>query len=391
MRRLAFAILAFVIGGLPAFAQSDTLTFYLQNVPLWSQETDFSKGGFSNFYRFRVMGEPTLGDFSFLFAYEQVATFRQNENLGIFVGAVPSGGEWLDLQWTIADEENVLWQHRFDRLKMAWTPTDVVEVSVGRQPVSWATTLFLTPSDPFSPFNPADPFREFRAGVDAARVRVNPGPFSEIDVVVRPTENDHLGEELTTLGRGLTTWKNWEISGWGGSLYGDIIGAFGLAGSLGSTAIRGEGNVRSIEGDVMFRGTVGLDRRFSVDRKDMYIVLEYQHDGLGASSPDEYLDVFQSDPFLRGELQVLGRDEAVFQGSYQIHPLWSLAALGMWNLNDRSFLISPSFGYSASDDSTISGGVFFGFGDDEVTRERPIPSEYGLAGMTVYFSVTIFF
>ena len=288
MRRLALALLALFIGGPAGLAQPDALTFYLQNVPLWSQETDFSKGGFSNFYRFRIMSEPTLGDFSFLIAYEQVATFRQNEGLGVFVGAVPSGGEWLDLQWTVADEENVLWQHRFDRLQVAWTPSDALEVSVGRQPVSWATTLFLTPSDPFTPFNPADPFREFRAGIDAARVRVNPGPFSEIDVVVRPTKNDHLGEELTTLGRGLTTWKNWEISGWGGSLYGDVVGALGAAGSVGGTAIRGEGNVRSLDGDVVFRGTVGFDRRFSVNRKDVYIIAEYQHDGLGASSPDEY-------------------------------------------------------------------------------------------------------
>jgi hypothetical protein len=123
----------------------------------------------------------------------------------------------------------------------------------------------------------------------------------------------------------------------------------------------------------------------------VYIIIEYQHDGLGASNPNEYLDIFQSDPFLRGEHQVLGRDEAVFQGSYQIHPLWSLAGLGLWNLNDKSFLISPSFAYSASDDSTISGGLFFGFGDDEVTSARPLPSEYGLAGTTLYFSVSMFF
>ena len=46
------------------------------------------------------------------------------------------------------------------------------DLIVGRQPVSWATTLFLTPADPFSPFDPADPFREYRGGVDAARLRV---------------------------------------------------------------------------------------------------------------------------------------------------------------------------------------------------------------------------
>jgi hypothetical protein len=391
LKRLPLALLILGLGNQLGLAQSKPVTLYYQNVPLWGQETDFSKGGFSDFNRFRIMSDPVLGDFSFDFAYEQVATFRQHENLGIFVGAVPSGGEWLDLQWTLADEEHVLWQHRFDRLAVSWLPKDSFELSVGRQVVSWATTLFLTPSDPFTPFSPADPFREFRAGVDSVRVRVYPGPLSELDIVVRPTKNEHVGEELTTLGRGLTTWKNWEVSGWGGSLYGDIAGAFGAAGSVGSSALRGEGVVREIDGDVVFRGTIGLDRRFSLYKRDVYLVLEYQRDGLGASSPDEYLEVFQTDPFLRGELQVLGRDETVVQASYQIHPLWSLAALGLWNLNDRSFLLSPSFSYSASNEATVSGGLFFGFGDDEVTPERPLPSEYGAIGTTVYFSVSLFF
>lgn len=391
MKRLALFLLILALGNQLGLAQSKPVTFYYQNVPLWGQETDLSKGGFSDFNRFRIMSDPVLGDFSFDFAYEQVATFRQNENLGIFVGAVPSGGEWLDLQWTLADEEHVLWQHRFDRLAASWLATDSFELSVGRQAVSWATTLFLTPSDPFTPFNPADPFREFRAGVDSVRVRVYPGPLSELDVVVRPTKNEHVGEELTTLGRGLTTWKNWEVSGWGGSLYGDIAGAFGAAGSVGSSALRGEGVVREIEGDVIFRGTIGLDHRFTLYKRDVYFVLEYQRDGLGASSPDEYLEVFQTDPFLRGELQVLGRDETAIQASYQIHPLCSLAALGLWNLNDRSFLLSPSFSYSASNEATVSGGLYFGFGDDEVTPEKPLPSEYGAVGVTVYFSASLFF
>ena len=93
----------------------------------------------------------------------------------------------LELQWTLEESEHVLWQHRFDRLNVSWTPAPPVQIQIGRQAVSWATTLFFTPADPFSPFDPADPFREFRAGVDAARLHVYPGALSEIDVVV----NDH--------------------------------------------------------------------------------------------------------------------------------------------------------------------------------------------------------
>jgi hypothetical protein len=37
------------------------------------------------------------------------------------------------------------------------------------------------------------------------------------------------------------------------------------------------------------------------------------------------------------------------------------------------------------------GGIFFGFGDDQPTEGRPLPSEYGLAGTTGFASVSVFF
>lgn len=367
------------------------ITGYYQNVPLWSQETELAEGGARDFNRIRLTTDPTFGKFSFEAAYEQVATVRQNQTDGIFVGAVPSGGEWLDLQWTLVDKEHVLWQHRFDRLKVSWRPNRKLELSAGRQAVSWATTLFLTPADPFSPFNPADPFRVFRAGVDTVRLRVYPSALSEVDLVVRPTNNEHLGEEMTSLGRGMAVVESWEVSGWGGSLYGDMTGAFGVAGALGAIAVRGEGVVRRVDEQTVFRGTIGIDRQIAVNGNDMYFVLEYQHDGLAAAGADDYVELFQTEPFLRGELQVLGRHETALQASYQIHPLWSIAGMWLWNLSDKSTLVSPSIAYSAGDEVSVSGGLFFGFGDDEPTTANPLPSEYGAAGATVFVSVSFFF
>ena len=52
------------------------------------------------------------------------------------------------------------------------------------------------PADPFAPFDPADPFRDYRAGVDAARVRIFPSAFSEIDGAVRIAE--YGGSRTTT-------------------------------------------------------------------------------------------------------------------------------------------------------------------------------------------------
>ena len=63
----------------------------------------------------------------------------------------------------------------------------------------------------------------------------------------------------------------------------------------------------------------------------------------------------------------------------------------LWNLNDLSALLAPSFAYSAGDETSISGGLFFGVGDSAITPGHSLPSEFGLAGTTGYVSLSWFF
>ena len=390
----AAAVLAGAAAGPGAArAQSSWLTGYLQTVPLFAGSTPFTDAGASAFNRLRLTTEPVFGPLAVEIAWDHALTLRQDDTdfslLG-GLGAVPAGGEWLDLQSSAVDRDHFRWLHRLDRLNVAWQANDAVELSLGRQAVSWGTTLFLTPADPFIPFSPADPFRVYRGGIDAARARLYPSPLSEIDVVVRPSRTP-AGEETTALARGLTTWRNWEISGWGGSLYGDAAGAVAAAGGLGVWAIRFEAVLRDFQGTVTGRGTVGLDRRLTVYGRDMGLVVEYQRDGRGAAAPEDFARIFRSPEFLRAEYQVYGRDEAAVQASYQIHPLLSVAGLWLWNLNDRSAIVAPSFSYSAGDETSIAGGVFFGVGADAVAAGRLLPSEYGLLSAVGYVSLTWFF
>lgn len=372
-------------------AQSRPWTGYVQTVPVWSGATPLAERNWSDLGRARLAVEHAVGPVSVSAAYEQLLSLRRRESVAaVGVGTVPGGGEWLDLQWTIDEETHAVWRHRFDRLELRWSPAASVDLALGRQAISWGTTLLLTPADPFVPFTPIDPFREFRAGVDAMRARVYPGPLSEIDLVVRPSTTA-AGTELTVLARGLTTWKGWELSGWAGTLYGDRAAAFGAAGSLASWALRVEAVVRDQDAGGTFRGAVGVDRLSQVAGRDLYFIAEYQRDGLGAADANRYPVVLESSPFLRGELQVLGRDEALVQLSYQLHPLWNLSALWIWNLNDRSALISPSFAYSAGNNASITGGIFLGTGSSEVAGTPALPSEYGLSGKTAFFSLSWFF
>lgn len=393
-RRATLALLFTILGAADSRAQGvpDIGGYYL-NVPLWSDSTPYAVGGFGDLQRLRLMIEPTLGPFDLEVAYEHLLSYSQravSAAVGsIIAGLTPGGGEWLDLQWTVEESDHWLWRHRFDRLSLRYAG-DAFEATVGRQTISWATTLFLTPADPFAPFDPADPFREYRGGVDAIRVQAFPGTLSDVDLVLRMSDTG-VGETVTALARGRTVWRGWELSAWAGALHEHVAAAFAAAGSVGRFAIRGELSLREEDDELIVRRTIGIDTQVQAFDRDLYLVLEYQHDEFGAADSGELLDVITSDPLARGELQVLGRDEIAAQAAYQLHPLFGATLLLLSNLNDPSLLIFPGASYSLSNEVTLQGGLYLGLGDGTAESPFEIPSEYGIVPTTLYLSLTAFF
>ena len=363
---------------------------YFLNVPMGTMEGPFTDAVASDFQRLRFMTRPTYGDFTFNVAYEHLITLRSDSGAGSMAGFAPigSGSDWLRLQGTIWETKNIHWRHRLDRLSVRYS-SETVDAVVGRQPISWATTLFLTPADPFVPFDPSDPFREYRAGVDAARLRVFTGAFTEFDGVIRMAETS-LGESVTALGRARTSLGSWELAGWGGVLHEEVAFSGAATLSVVGGVLRGEAVVRRSGDETVLRATVGADRSFDVGGRNVYVITEYQRDGFGAASSEELFSVLLSDPAQRGEMQVFGRDEIVVQGSIELHPLFSADALVLWNLNDPSALLAPGGSYSAGNEVTVRGGIYIGVGAGATEDGLP-GSEYGTVPTTLYVSVTWFF
>lgn len=377
------------------------LAGYYLNVATGSLEGALTPAGVADFQRVRLMISPRLGPLRTDVAYEQSLDLVSDPGLGLTpsLGRSSAGTAWLPLQWTIEDWDRGSWRHRFDRLLVTVPIGDFAEISAGRQTVSWATTLLFTPADPFAPFDPADPFREYRAGVDALRLQAFTGPFTELDLVLRLSELRDT-TEVTALGRFSTAVGQWELSGWGGLLYGEGAAAGAATVTAGGAALRAEAELRWP--DQTLRFSVGVDRSFPAAGRDLYVALEYQRDGYGAADPDGYLDLLFSDPFTRGELQVVGRDEAALQSSLQVTPLLTADLLAMWNLNDGSLLLAPAASWSLSNEVSLRSGLFLAFGDG--ARPFPAPtgpggtvvqsapaSEYGPVPTSLYVSLTAFF
>ena len=392
MRALIASVICVALGAADLRGQLFDVSAYYFNLGSGSGDSPLSDAGASDFQRLRIMWAPEVGPLALDVAYEHTLLWRGRDVLGTgAVVVVPeASGNWLALDWTVDRGDHFSWQHRFDRLGLTVPLSGAAELSAGRQVVSWASTFILTPADPFTPFDPADPFREYRAGVDAVRLQAYPGPFSEIDIVVRPISAID-GDQLTVLARAKTNWRGWDFAAWGGVLFDEPAGALSLVGALGPWAVRSEVAVRSEADDVIVRGTVGVDRRFSIGGRDFYLIAEYQHDGFGAASSHDLIGVVASGPFQRGELQVLSRDALAVQASYQIHPLWGIDLLTITSLVDRSALLSGGVSWSVGSNSSLRGGFFLGFGDDTVDPGTGFGSEFGAQPSVGYLSISHFF
>jgi hypothetical protein len=284
-----------------AHGQLPQFTGYYLNVGVASGASAFANASAFNFQRARLMTAPIYGAFEFDVAYEHLFTLRDGLTAMALTGGTTiaaSAGDFLPLQWTIEESEFVLWRHRFDRLLVRYLGENV-DATLGRQTVSWATTLYLTPADPFQPFDPSDPFREYRIGVDALRVRVFPGPLSQLDGVARlaevntsvtlPGAEPVTDTTVTAVARGRVALGHWELSGWGGLVHDEASVSVAATVTVGGAAVRGEGVLRRSDAETVLRFTVGVDRSFTVARRNLYLAAEYQYDGWGYTDTDQLL------------------------------------------------------------------------------------------------------
>jgi hypothetical protein len=140
----------------------------------------------------------------------------------------------------------------------------------------------------------------------------------------------------------------------------------------------------------VLRGAVGVDYFAQFRHRDAYFLAEYQYDGFGGRAPEGYIDVATSAPYTRGEMQTLGTDTGLFQGSYQLHPLVGIDGLIMTNLRDGSGLFAPGVSWSVAREGSLRGGVYLPWGLSPAPPEQPLRSEYGTAPPSAYLSLSWF-
>lgn len=276
-----------------------------------------------------------------------------------------------------------------DSLNARWQSTDT-EVTIGRQPISLATTFFFSPNDFFAPFGAQTFYRVYKPGVDAIRSETRLANLSQLTLLgvlgyaPGPTSANGWSDgpewSRTSLLARIT--REQDGFAWGalaGTVRDHRVAGGSLSGELFDwLGVRLEGHYADPEQEGVAGGmelSLGLEHRFG---NSLFLRLEHFLHGQGYASVAEI-----NGDLARGQLRsgLLGKNYSGFGAGYEFSPLVTGESIVLTNWSDHSGLASFNLVRSLSDETELAATLTLPFG----AKPEPgsIGSEFGQAGATL--------
>lgn len=299
-------------------------------------------------------------------------------------GVARTAPEAVALSWEAVDADGFTLAGRTDRLA-ATLHLPHVDVTLGRQPVTFGAGLFFTPFDLVAPFAPTAIDQEYKPGVDAVRVDAFAGTSGRVSAVAAYDGDWSLeGAVLALHGQG--TVGVTDVRGLVAEVHEDEVFGAGLTTAAGAVGLHGDATVTLPPGDDPFvRAVVGAVGR---PAPRLTLVGEAAVQTLGAAEPSEYLLVALDPRFARGELWALGRWYVAASVSYELTPLVVPTLAVIVNVADPSVLLAPAVQWSVADEAVAGAGAVVGLG------ERPgaaLESEFGTYPVSAFTRLSAYF
>ena len=254
-----------------------------------------------------------------------------------------------DLSWNLINEKNAILNTTIDR---CWLDVNYgsLQIKAGRQRINWGQTLVWNPNDVFNAYSVFDFDYPERPGSDAVRIQYYTGTTSAAELTVKSDINKRI------TAAGLYRFNRWgyDIQFIGGYFQGeDFLAGTGWSGPLGNLSFRGEATWFQPEkhfSDSTGRGlfTIGFDKIF---KNNSQAVLQAMY----CNDPLKLAD-FNS--FYSGDLSskdlAFSRFSAYGQFTWQVTPLISAGASGMWLPDLNGFFAGATFGLSVTENFDLS-------------------------------------
>ncbi len=307
--------------------------------------------------------------------------------VGFGVSVIP-GRRW-DLSNTWVDKDRLRVWHDIDRLSLTWY-TDLADVTVGRQAITWGISNVFPVSDLWAQFSPFELDTEEKPGIDAVRILSYPTSRDlEVDAVMA----DRGSSRNFSAGIRMSLSLPWaDLYAGGGKFWREAMGLVGISAPTGVYKLRAEGVLPydlDADGFKLPRATLGIDRLGG----STVLSFEYNFNGLGATDAEAYLGVLEDPRFAQGETYFLGRHNVGGTA------LWtpgndrlSLSLTGLLNLQDPSMALVPNLTYDLGQATRLSAGALVSVGDTPVFDPEPeLRSEFGTYGDFAFTMLSVYF
>ncbi len=306
--------------------------------------------------------------------------------LGFGVSVIP-GRRW-DLSTSLIQEDRLQVRHDIDRISLT-VYSDFADVTVGRQAITWGISNVYPVADLWAQFSPFELDTEEKPGVDAVRILKYPTGDLELDAVLA----DRGMARMFSAGLRASLTLPWaDVYVGGGKFWREAMGMAGISAPFGSFKVRGEGSIPFDLDSNEFalpRATLGVDHLGG----ETLLSLEYNFNGIGATRPSRYAEVLQDPRYGQGETYFLGRHNLGAVASWTPgNDRLSLSLSALCNLQDPSSALVPSLTYDFGQETRLSVGGLWSFGDTPVFEPSPrLRSEFGTYGDFVFTMVSIYF
>lgn len=286
-----------------------------------------------------------------------------------------------------AGSKTQLYQN-LDRLNIQ-LQLDAGDLTVGRQAIAFGAARFINPIDVFLPFDVRTFNTEYRTGVDAIRFQRPWGELGEVDFgLVLGSDADQATSAAFVQVRNNMGGRDFNFSLIEYAQQ-TLIGG-GVQSELGDLGFWLE--AAYVDGDSDYaRVSTGLDYAF---QEHIFGMIEYHYNGAGSQNPDDYLSLYQTTPYQRGGVFLLGEHYLIPSISVQVSPLLSVALMSIVNLSDQSAYTSIAAEYNVAENFYMDFGLYLFSGKDlglSPGQTLMLGSEYGANPNLFYSSLRWYF
>lgn len=275
---------------------------------------------------------------------------------------------WSNLTWTFSKGHGYHLQQLFPRA-LVTLETDQWTATIGRQRITWGTGFVWNPTDLLNPTDPLAVERAEKGGINAFYVARAIGDLSQIEVVLAEDDQRRSGPMyLSAATRVSSNLFNYDFSvlygrfGKNHTFGGDFAGYLGNAGFRGELAYSLTGGVLSASDTV--RAILNADYNFPYD---IYTLVEFHL----LAQPHQRLSTTST------QLQMAA------MVSKSITPRFAANLFVLFNADDRSMVVGPTFTFVPDDNIEFMLGSYL-FAGDEESLYGPMP-QIGFTSIAYHF------